>query len=88
MASLSPGSKGRRYNPEGGLQKYRDRIHRESEFADKHKNLPFSFSKPKKSKRHITAKCKSCGSIVSVPVNTVGMICTKCKKYSSVEVLN
>jgi formylmethanofuran dehydrogenase subunit E len=85
---LSPGSTKPRYEPEGGWQKHKERIHRESKEADKYKNLPFTFSKPKKHRRHTTVRCKNCGHIASAPINTVGIICSECKKYSSVEVLD
>ena len=42
---LSPGSTKRRWIPEGGEQRLRDRIHKESKFVDDHKNLPFTFAK-------------------------------------------
>ena len=37
---------GRRWVPEGGLQKLKNKIHRESKAADDFKKLPFTFSKP------------------------------------------
>lgn len=87
MPELDPGSTKPRYEPEGGWGKHRDRIHRESKIADD-KNLPFTFSKPRRSKRQVTARCKNCGYIASVPQNTVGLICPECKKYSNVEVIS
>lgn len=87
MPELDPGSTGRRWEPEGGIKKHNERIHRESRIVDSHKNLPFKFSKPKKSKKHVLMKCKRCNHIVSLQKNSVGMICPKCKKYSNVEVL-
>jgi len=89
IGELSPGVTPRRYTPPGGEKQHRERIHRESKFADEHKNLPFSFSKPVKPKRHKFVECDSCGSIFYVPVNTVGVVCRECKKFSSVsEVVN
>lgn len=85
MPELNPGSTKPRYEPEGGWRKHRERIHRESKIVDDNKNLPFTFSKPTRSKRQVTAKCKNCGYIVFVPQNTVGLICPECKKYSAVE---
>lgn len=81
---LSPGSVGRRWAPEGGVNKLNERIHRESKHMDNHGNLPFTFSKPKKytSNKHI--KCTNCGYVTSASKNTVGIICNECKKYSSV----
>lgn len=80
---LSPGSP-RRWEPECGIKKHNERIHRESKYADDHKNLPFTFSKPKKAKRQEYFICNNCGYVLSANVNTVGVICSSCKKYSSV----
>lgn len=87
-SELSPGAIGRRWEPEEGLQKYRERIHRESKYADDNKNLPFTFSKPKKKKRSALVKCKNCGYVFSATVETVGVICRNCKKFSSTEVID
>lgn len=81
---LSPGS-GRRYDPASGVRKHNEKIHRESKFADNYKNLPFTFSKPKKPKAQIIVRCCNCGHITSVNKNTVGVICSECKIYSSVK---
>jgi hypothetical protein len=82
---LSPGSTPRRWVPEGGEEKHRHRIHKESKYADEHKNLPFSFRKPPKPRgRSIYVKCDNCGYIMSANTATVGIICPDCKKFSSV----
>lgn len=81
---LAPGT-GRRYEPSMGTKKHNERIHRESKWADDNKSLPFSFSKPKKPGRTRLVKCCSCGNITNATINTVGIICTKCNQYSSVE---
>lgn len=85
MPELDPGMTKRRWDPEGGVRAHNERIHRESKFADEHKKLPFSFSKPSRHKKSKTVKCGECGHVVSVPKNTIGMICNECKKYVSVE---
>ena len=85
IGELSPGTVGRRYIPECGLKKHRERIHKESKFADDHKNLPFKFSKPKKYSRREVKICCNCGSYVNVNVNTVGVICRSCGLYSPVK---
>ena len=85
VGELTPGATPRRYEPSGGVGKHNARIHRESKFADEHKNLPFSFSKPpKRTSRSKYVKCDNCNYITSVSINTVGMVCPECKKYSSV----
>lgn len=84
MAELSPGSTGRRWEPEGGVRNHNERIHRESKIATDHKNLPFEFSKPKNSGKTKVVRCKKCKHVTSVPKNTVGMICDACKKYVGV----
>jgi len=85
IGELTPGATPRRYEPSGGTQRHNERIHRESKYADTHKNLPFEFSKPPKlTSRSKYIKCDSCGYITSASINTVGMVCPECKKYSSV----
>lgn len=84
IGELSPGTE-RRWEPEGGLNAHNKRIHRESSYVDKNKNLPFTFSKPKKSGRRQHMKCKNCDNIVYVSINTVGIICKECNAYVSVE---
>jgi hypothetical protein len=87
-SELSPGSTGRRYEPQSGLKRHNERIHRESKFADDNMNLPFSFSKPKNPQRRKTVKCTNCGNIKSVNKNTIGVVCNSCNVYSSVEEVN
>jgi len=82
---LSPGTTSRRWIPDGGEQKLRNKIRKESKFADDHKNLPFSFSKPKRSGRQILFKCLECGNTFFASKNTVMVICSKCRKYAKVE---
>jgi hypothetical protein len=82
---LSPGATKRRWEPEGGVRRHNEKIHRESRYANEHKNLPFKFSKPPKSKRQMTVECVECGYMTHVSVNTVGMICNECKAYVSVK---
>lgn len=83
-SELPSGSK-RRYDPTGGVRKHNERIHRESKFIDNHKNLPFSFSKPTKLKKQIIVECCNCGYTSYVNRDTVGIICSECKKYSAVK---
>lgn len=82
---LTPGSTGRRWTPPGGLKRHNERIHKESKFADDHKDLPFSFSKPSKPKgRSAYIKCNNCGYVTSGTTATVGIVCPECKKFSTV----
>lgn len=76
----------RRYLPEIGERKFREKIHRESEIADQ-KNLPFTFSKPKHSGKQTLFGCNEneCGHVFFASKNTVMIICSKCKKLSKVE---
>lgn len=81
---LSPGSP-RRYEPAQGISRHNERIHRESKYADTHKNLPFSFRKVAKPVgRNIYVKCDSCGHITSGTTATVGIVCNNCKKFSTI----
>jgi len=86
MPYSGPGAD-RRWEPEGGVRKHNERIHRESKEVDRYSNLPFTLSKPQKPKKHIDVVCDACGYCVRVPKNTVGMICLSCKKYSSVKAI-
>ncbi|MCK4526431.1 hypothetical protein KAW18_03600 [candidate division WOR-3 bacterium] len=82
---LPAGSTGRRYDPSLGTKKHNERIHRESKYTDDYKNLQFTFRKPSKSKGMSTyVRCDNCGNITSATSITVGIICKKCKKFSSV----
>lgn len=86
MAELF-GSGKRRYIPEGGLQKHRDKIHKESKMADQ-KNLPFTFSKPIRRTCHDTFRCEGCGHIMYLPRNSVMVICSNCNELRKVTELN
>jgi hypothetical protein len=85
IGELSPGVTPRRYTPPGGIRKHNEKIHRESKYADTYKNLPFTFSKPKRVGRTKLVECCNCGNMARVGINAVGMICEGCKTYSSVK---
>ena len=85
---LSPGSTPRRWIPEGGERRLRDKIHKESKFAEDHKNLPFSFSKPRRLGSQVLFRCSECGHVFLASKNTVMCICSKCKKAAKVERIN
>jgi len=85
IGELAPGETGRRFEPKEGLDNLTKRIHRESDYIDKNKNMPFTFSKPRPVKRFITKVCSNCEEYVSVHKDTVGIICRHCKKYSQVK---
>ena len=83
--TLPAGSTPRRYEPEVGVRRHNERIHRESKYADEFKNLPFKFSKPPKPRGTSTyIVCDSCGYITNGTSVTVGIICPECKKFSTV----
>jgi len=85
IGELRPGSTGRRWEPNEGIGKLNKRIHKESKFADDNKNLPFTFSKPFKAKaRTSSVECDNSGNITIGTLNTVGIICRKCGKFSKV----
>lgn len=84
MAEIAPGSADRRYDPEIGLGKHRERIHRESKRSDE-KNLPFTFSKPKRgSPSNVLYECEECGDELFSGKNTFMVICTTCKAVRKV----
>ena len=85
VGELRPGATARRWEPDGGIKKLNERIHRESRFADTHKNLPFSFRKPPKAVgRNTFLVCDNCGAYISGTSATVGVICRSCNKFSTV----
>lgn len=81
-SELPPGSP-RRYEPAAGVNKHNARIHSESSYADKYKNLPFTFSKPAKNKITRIKFCSKCNSPVEVNKNAVGVICRACNQYTT-----
>ena len=86
VGELRPGANPRRWEPEGGVNKLNERIHKESKFADSHKNLPFSFRKPYKSVgRNSLVQCTNCGAVSLGSTATVGIICKKCNKFVKVK---
>ena len=82
---LAPGATPRRYEPASGVKKHNERIHKESKWTDDNKNLPFTFSKPKRGAKGCVKKCAKCGDLKHVNVNTVGIECKICKSYASLE---
>lgn len=84
MAELF-GSGKRRWVPEGGLQRHRDKIHKESKIADS-KNLPFTFSKPPRRTGHDLFECEGCGHIMSLPKNSIMAVCSSCGKLRKVKI--
>jgi len=85
MAELF-GSGKRRWEPEGGLHKHREKIHKESKQFD-NKNLPFTLSKPQRRTGHNAFECEGCGYIMWLPKNTVMVICSECNKLKNVKEL-
>ena len=80
-----PAGSPRRYEPDTGVRKHNERIHRESKYADDWKNLPFSFKKARKPfGGSVVLRCDNCGHITTGTTATVGIICDACKKFSSV----
>lgn len=73
----------RRWIPEKGTQAYKDRIHKESKLADEHKNLPFTFSKPRRAKATDIFVC-DCGHTFSAPKGIIMFVCSNCKQLKKV----
>lgn len=66
-----------------GTKAYREKIHKDSKFIDDHKNLPFTFSKPKKSKAsNILFICPGCEKELFITEDTLMIICEHCKTLS------
>lgn len=81
IGELPPGVTKRRWEPEMGINKHRERIHRDSASNDA---MPFKFSKPKKPGRKSYYRCNNCDYVFQSSINTVGVICRECKEFSSV----
>lgn len=85
VGELRPGVTPRRWEPEEGVNRLNNKIHKESKIADDHKNLPFSFSKPYKPKGRLKRfVCNNCGHLINGSSVTVGVICSNCNKFSTV----
>jgi len=70
---------------EMGDRKYRERIHRDSKYADSNKNLPYSFSKPKKDKPcRVPFTCVHCGRESAHTEETIAVICGGCNHLTVV----
>jgi len=85
VGELSPGSTPRRWEPEEGATKLGHRIHKESKQVDERGGLDFTFSKPKRASKRRWKRCSNCGNISYVSINTIGIICSNCHSYASVE---
>lgn len=88
MGELSPGATGRRWIPEGGERRHNEKIHRESKFADDHKNLPFELSRPPRQGKQVSYVCVGCGYMLFARKNTVMVACPDCKKATKVVRIN
>jgi hypothetical protein len=68
-----------------GKKKYREMIHKDSKKADQ-KNLPYTFSRPKKDKPLNTYfKCEKCSRESAVSEETYMVICAACKHLNKVK---
>ena len=69
-----------------GNKKYREMIHKDTKRIDNTSKLPFSFSKPQKSKPLNTAfLCENCGHTAAVTEETLLVICSGCKHINRVK---
>jgi hypothetical protein len=67
-----------------GSKKYREMISKQTRIENQ-KNLPYSFSAPKKSgARNVICQCPHCEDTTAVTKNTIMVICGQCKKSYSV----
>lgn len=74
-----------------GSKKYKEMIDRDSKNTDFWKNMPFTFSKPKKrtrARQDIYHICDACGHVSMVSRYRVSQTCGGCKAYSSVNETN
>lgn len=65
---------------------HKEKIHKESKFADNNKNLPFEFSKPKKSKPNRDVyQCDKCDRVIPMDASRTCVIVCVCKNFMIVE---
>lgn len=72
---------------EKGTRAYREKIHKDSKLSDAYGNLPFTFSKPKKStgaRRDVLHVCEHCEQEIEVSKKTYSVVCFRCKKLTRV----
>lgn len=71
---------------EMGPKAYKNRIKRDSEFADKSKDLPYSFSKPKKTKpARVYVECGDCSKDLFVTDEAILVVCGSCKGITRIK---
>ena len=69
-----------------GKQNYRNMIHKDSKRLDDQGNLPFTLSKPQKSKPLNTAfNCEKCGRESAVSEESLIVICGGCKHLNKIK---
>lgn len=74
-----------RYN-EYMTKNHREKIHRESKFVDNNKNLPFTFSKPKKPKPDRDVyQCNRCDRVIPMDASRTHVIICRCKNFMVIE---
>jgi hypothetical protein len=84
---LPPGTP-RRWEPECGTTRLEERIRKETAYAIDNKKLPFSVQKPPKPRGYsVLISCDNCGYVTYGTNITTGIICPKCKTFSSVTVV-
>lgn len=67
-------------------KKRREQIHKESKFAGDHKNLPFTFSKPKKPTPHRDIyQCEECGHILHISASRTHAVICRCNNFIIIE---
>lgn len=75
----------RRYN-KYMTKAHREKIHKESKFADDNKNLPFTFSKPKKPKPNRDAyQCSECSRIIPMDAPRTHAIACRCGNFMVID---
>lgn len=81
-----PMADGRRWIPEEGMRRHKQKIQYESKLADR-KNLPYTISKPSARKSCTVFACVECGYQFSGSRSTVMVVCPDCKKLTKCEEL-
>ncbi len=65
---------------------HKEKIHRDSKFADNNKDLPFTFSKSKKSKPNRDVyQCSKCERVIPMDASRTHAIVCRCNNFIVVE---
>ena len=69
-----------------GPKAYNRKIKQDSKFSDDHKNLPYHFDRPTKSKiAKVAIECKQCKKVLFVSEDAILVVCGSCSSITRVK---